>query len=32
MTKSPDTRGLRVAIDCGPLVVFFAVDFLAPAK
>jgi intracellular septation protein len=32
MTKSPDNPGLRLAIDYAPLIVFFAVNFLAPAK
>ena len=31
MTNKASTPGLRMAIDYGPLVVFFAVNFLAPA-
>ena len=27
-----DTPGLRMAIDYGPVLVFFAVNFLAPAE
>ncbi|WP_321163421.1 septation protein IspZ, partial [Sphingomonas sp. Leaf38] len=30
MTKSPLSPGLRMAIDYGPLAVFFAVNFLTP--